>query len=105
MMGVSVAALVKAAVARGAAFVGANCGLGVEQYLGIAEAFGRDCPLPVWIKPNAGKPDLVEGQATYRTGAAQFASYAPRFFAAGVRMLGGCCGTSPEYIREIRANG
>jgi 5-methyltetrahydrofolate--homocysteine methyltransferase len=103
MMGVTIAALVEAAVDGGAAFVGANCGLGVEQYLRTAEAFGTDCPLPLWIKPNAGMPELTDGRVSYRTSAEQFAGLAPRFFAAGVRMLGGCCGTSPDFIRALKA--
>jgi 5-methyltetrahydrofolate--homocysteine methyltransferase len=63
----------------------------------------RERRLPVWIKPNAGLPVLENGRAVYRTEPAEFAAFAPRFFALGVTMLGGCCGTSPDFVRALRA--
>ena len=103
MMGVTPGALLGAAEAGGAAFVGANCGVGVEDYLAIAELLVRDRRLPVWIKPNAGLPVLEDGRTVYRTQPAEFAAFAPRFFALGVQMLGGCCGTNPDFVRALRA--
>lgn len=105
MMGVSTRALARAAAAGGAAFVGANCGLGAGQYLAVAEALAQATSLPVWIKPNAGLPELIDGEITYRTSAEQFAALAPSFFEIGVSLLGGCCGTSPEFIRALRVYG
>jgi methionine synthase I (cobalamin-dependent) len=103
MMGVTPEALLEAAEAAGAAFVGANCGAGVADYLAIAGILGGARRLPVWIKPNAGLPVLQDGRTVYRTRPAEFAALAPRFFALGVQMLGGCCGTSPDFVRALRA--
>jgi 5-methyltetrahydrofolate--homocysteine methyltransferase len=103
MMGATPEALLEVALAGGASFVGANCGAGVEDYLAVAEVLGRDRRLPVWIKPNAGLPVLEDGRAVYRTRPDEFAAFGPRFFALGVTMLGGCCGTSPDFVRALRA--
>jgi 5-methyltetrahydrofolate--homocysteine methyltransferase len=56
---------------------------------------------PVWIKANAGLPQIVDGKAVYAMTAAQFTSYVPAVLAAGASFIGGCCGTSPEFIRDI----
>ena len=58
--------------------------------------------LPVWIKPNAGMPSLEAGQAVYTMTADTFASHVPALIEAGASFLGGCCGTSPEFVRALR---
>ena len=62
---------------------------------------------PLWIKANAGIPEIVDGHVVYRTTPAQFASYGPALLEAGAQFVGGCCGTSPAYIaalcQEIRS--
>jgi 5-methyltetrahydrofolate--homocysteine methyltransferase len=61
---------------------------------------------PLWIKANAGIPEVVGGEIVYRTSPEQFAAHAPALLAAGAQFVGGCCGTSPAYIaalcKEIR---
>lgn len=104
MMGVTPANLIETATAAGAAFVGANCGNGIEDYLPIASVFGEKSPLPVWIKPNAGLPKIVNGEIVYDMDAEKFASFATKFFDAGVNMLGGCCGSTPEFVRALKSN-
>jgi 5-methyltetrahydrofolate--homocysteine methyltransferase len=54
---------------------------------------------PIWIKPNAGMPELVDGKAIYRTTPEEFAAFVPAVLQAGVSFIGGCCGTNPEFIR------
>jgi 5-methyltetrahydrofolate--homocysteine methyltransferase len=102
LMGVTPAALIQAAENAGAAFVGANCGLGVEQYLRLARVFQASTSLPLWFKPNAGLPVLEDNRVVYQSRPEGFASLAFGFFAAGASMVGGCCGTTPEFIRALR---
>ena len=87
----------------GADVVGANCGQGIAGFVAICErlkaaADGR----PVWIKANAGLPQMRDGKAVYATTPEEFASHVPAVLAAGASFIGGCCGTAPEFIREIR---
>jgi 5-methyltetrahydrofolate--homocysteine methyltransferase len=57
--------------------------------------------LPIWIKANAGLPELVGGTTVYRTTAVDFADQVPALIEAGADFVGGCCGTMPEFIREM----
>jgi 5-methyltetrahydrofolate--homocysteine methyltransferase len=86
----------------GARVVGANCGIGVEAYVPICAALASATDRPVWIKPNAGVPEFVDGKIVYRTTAERFASHVPALLAAGARFIGGCCGTTPEFVAALR---
>jgi methionine synthase I (cobalamin-dependent) len=57
--------------------------------------------LPVWVKPNAGLPVLVDGRVTYDLDADGFAAYLPALLDAGAAFVGGCCGTTPAFIRAL----
>ncbi|MCD6304100.1 MAG: homocysteine S-methyltransferase family protein, partial [Planctomycetes bacterium] len=95
--------LLRTAEAAGAAAVGANCGVGPDGYVRIAEMLRGGSDLPVWIKANAGMPQLGEGGKTvFPMGPEQFASYVPALIAAGANIIGGCCGTTPRHVRLIR---
>jgi 5-methyltetrahydrofolate--homocysteine methyltransferase len=59
--------------------------------------------IPLWIKPNAGLPRMDGDTARYDTTPATMADYATRFIQAGARIVGGCCGTSPEHLSAIAA--
>ena len=85
----------------GADIVGANCGQGIDGYVPICQRLQRATDRPVWIKPNAGLPQLVEGRTVYSTSPEEFARHAPALAEAGARFLGGCCGTTPEFIRAV----
>lgn len=85
----------------GADVIGANCGQGIESYAPLTKRLHDSTSLPIWIKPNAGLPQLIEGQTHYRTSAEEFARHAPALRAAGANFLGGCCGTNPEFIRAL----
>jgi methionine synthase I (cobalamin-dependent) len=88
---------------EGAAAIGANCGIGVAEYVPICRRLRAATILPIWIKANAGLPEMVAGRPVYRTTAEQFASYLPALVEAGANYIGGCCGTGPEFIRAARA--
>jgi len=79
--------------------IGANCGNGIAGYVPICERLHAATKLPIWIKANAGLPEMRDGQVIYTTTPAEFASYIPKLAAAGAGYVGGCCGTGPEYIR------
>ena len=87
----------------GAHVIGANCGIGIEQALGIYTEFASATDKPIWIKPNAGIPQLVKGEIIYQTTPEEFASYVPNLVEAGAKFVGGCCGTNPAFVKAIRA--
>ncbi len=78
--------------------------LSLDDYAGLAsELVAAAAGRPVIVQPNAGSPRLVDGKICYDESAAQFAAAAPRFLAAGARLVGGCCGSTPEHIAAMRA--
>ena len=82
----------------GADAIGVNCSTGPEELYPIVKEIMSLTTLPVSVKPNAGLPDPVSG--AYGLDAEAFSSLMERFAALGVKLLGGCCGTTPEYIRK-----
>jgi 5-methyltetrahydrofolate--homocysteine methyltransferase len=103
MMGNSPADLARMALKEGAAAVGANCGVGPENYVQVARMLHQACSLPVWIKPNAGLPRVgKDGKTTFPMGPGDFAAFAPHLVEAGANFVGGCCGTTPAYIEALR---
>ncbi|HEY0443727.1 MAG TPA: homocysteine S-methyltransferase family protein, partial [Candidatus Limnocylindrales bacterium] len=93
-----------AAIAGGADAVGVNCGVGPQACLDAVEAMGRPDAMhaPRSVMPNAGLPQRIAGQFVYAAGPEYFAGMVPRFVAAGARVVGGCCGTTPEHIAAMR---
>jgi len=99
MMGVSPEQAAKELPALGAAAVGGNCGLGPAELLPAMVAMHRAAPGAVLVaKPNAGLPVLEDGKAVYRGSPEEMADYARRLVAAGVRIVGGCCGSAPAHL-------
>ncbi|MGD9903165.1 MAG: bifunctional homocysteine S-methyltransferase/methylenetetrahydrofolate reductase [Vicinamibacterales bacterium] len=90
-----------ALVARGADVVGVNCSVGPAPMLETIERLSAAVDGPLSAQPNAGKPRDIEGRNIYLCSPEYMASYARRFIANGVRLVGGCCGTTPEHIRQI----
>ncbi len=106
MMGTSVPVAIAAALAAGADVVGANCGteLSLDDYTRLtAELVDAAGATPVIVQPNAGSPVLRDGKISYAESAAEFAAAAPRLLAAGARIVGGCCGSTPAHIAAMRA--
>ena len=89
--------------AAGAAAVGANCGVGIEGYIPICRRMRGATPLPLWFKPNAGLPEVVNGEVVYRVSPEQFASHVPALVEAGAKFAGACCGSNPDFIRAVAA--
>jgi methionine synthase I (cobalamin-dependent)/5,10-methylenetetrahydrofolate reductase len=88
--------------ARGADVVGLNCSVGPAAMLETLERMARVARVKLAAQPNAGKPREIEGRNLYLCSPDYMASYARRFINAGVRLVGGCCGTTPEHIRAIK---
>ena len=89
--------------ALGAAVIGVNCSVGPAGMLETIERMARVAHVPLSAQPNAGRPREIEGRNIYLSSPEYMASYARRFVAGGVRLVGGCCGTTPEHIRQIKA--
>jgi len=85
----------------GADCVGSNCGQGIEGFVKIAARLKAATDRPIWIKANAGLPEMIHGRAVYAQTAEKFAAVVPALVKAGARFIGGCCGTTPEFIRAI----
>jgi len=103
MMGATPESAARAMESAGADAVGANCGAGIERFVPVCQRLRAATSLPLWIKANAGLPEMREGAMVYSTPASVFASYLPALIAAGAAFIGGCCGTTPEFIRALAA--
>ena len=86
---------------RGATVIGVNCAVGPAPMLDTVERMEAVSTLKLSAQPNAGKPRDVEGRNIYLCSPEYMASYARRFMLHNVRIVGGCCGTTPEHIRQI----
>lgn len=103
MMGVSPSEMVIALKEAGAHVIGSNCGNGIENMTGIVKEIRRtDRNIPVIIQANAGIPELIDGKTVFRESPEMMASYVPALIEAGVNIIGGCCGTTPGHIKEMR---
>lgn len=101
MMGTTPEQAAKELVAAGADVVGANCGQGIESFSVICRRLRAATDLPIWLKPNAGLPMLVEGRAVYDAAPDQFAGHVPELIKLGASFVGGCCGTNPAFVTAI----
>jgi len=88
---------------RGATVIGVNCAVGPAPMLETIERMEAVTKLRLSAQPNAGKPRDVEGRNLYLCSPEYMASYARRFILHNVRIVGGCCGTTPEHIRQIKS--
>jgi methionine synthase I (cobalamin-dependent) len=102
LMGATVEQAVNVLVEAGADVVGANCGQGIAGFLGICTRMRASTRLPIWIKANAGLPELVNRQAVYRTTPERFAGFIPGLISSGANFVGGCCGTNPAFVMAVR---
>lgn len=101
MNGSTAAAAAVTLNSAGADAVGLNCSLGPDKLGAVVEEFLKYSRVPVIVKPNAGLPDLKTGK--YSMGAEEFADIMVSFYEKGVTVLGGCCGTAPEYISVLKS--
>ena len=101
MMGDTVESVVHSFVDAGVDAVGVNCGQGVRGFIPICERMRSLTDLPLWMKPNAGLPAIENSITTYNIGPREFTDGVVELIKAGAKFVGGCCGTSPDYIRAI----
>jgi methionine synthase I (cobalamin-dependent) len=102
MMGTTPEAAAKALVEAGADVVGANCGQGIVGFIPICRRMHAAVPVPIWAKANAGLPEMIGGVAVYQTAPEDFAAHIPELVQAGASFVGGCCGTSPQFIAAAK---
>ncbi len=103
IMGVSIADAASGLEQAGADIVGSNCGNGIVKMIEIAKRFKECSALPIIIQSNAGLPRIEGGTTTYGETPDFMAEKARELVAAGVSIIGGCCGTTPDHTRAIRA--
>ena len=102
-LGVDPAAAAVTLTSLGADVIGINCSAGPRELRPVLQDFCRHTHLPVMIQPNAGLPRLEDGETVYDVTPEEFARWAEIFLADGAAILGGCCGTTPDHIRALRA--
>lgn len=88
---------------RGVDVLGTNCVNGPASLLDLVERLASSTDLPLAAMPNAGQPEMVDGRTIYLATPEYMAEYARRFVQAGARLVGGCCGTTPAMIKEMRS--
>ncbi|MCD4671621.1 MAG: homocysteine S-methyltransferase family protein [Anaerolineaceae bacterium] len=102
MMGVKPAQMAKAIAPLGVVALGVNCGRSLEENLIVLQELKQNTDLPIWFKPNAGMPELDENDnPAYSVNPAQMGRNVPLWIETGARIIGGCCGNSPEHVQAI----
>ena len=103
MMGVSPTEMVNTLVAAGADLIGANCGNGIVDMIGIVEEIRKtNSEISVLVHANAGMPVYQDGQTIFPESPDEMAVLIPKIIAAGANVIGGCCGTTPDHICRVR---
>ncbi len=104
MMGVTPEQAVAGLTQAGADIVGCNCGIGIENYIKVAGMLRAATDKPIWVKANAGLPEIEGSQIVYKVKPEEFAQKVLHLIKAGANIVGGCCGTTPDFIRAICAS-
>jgi len=102
MTGADALAMIALLEGLGADAIGMNCSLGPDKMLKVLEEYSACSSTPLLIQPNAGLPEVKDGKTVYNVSADEFAGYMAKAADMGARVLGGCCGTNPEYIRKLK---
>lgn len=88
--------------AMGASAAGVNCSVGPDQLEAVISGLSRTLSVPVMAKPNAGMPEITsEGEAVYSMDEGAFCTHVEKLVSCGASLIGGCCGTTPDYIRLL----
>lgn len=103
LTGASPETMIGELAAMGADAIGINCTVGPQVMFEWLERVRHLTDLPISVMPNAGRPRNVDGRNIYMSSPEYFAEYAKRLIQAGANIIGGCCGTSPEHIRAMKA--
>ena len=102
MTGTDVETFVNIAEGLGADMVGVNCSLGPAELAPVIESFLQYAHVPVMVQPNAGLPDLVDGETIYRLTPEEFCESLKPYAENGLAVCGGCCGTTPDFIAALK---
>jgi len=103
MMGISPTEMTETLVEAGAEVIGANCGNGIADMIGIVKEIRRaNATIPILIHANAGMPHYHDGETTFPESPNDMAARVKEIVAAGANIIGGCCGTTPDHICEVR---
>jgi len=103
MMGVAPTDMISTLIEAGAELLGANCGNGIENMIGIVEEIRKvDAEIPVLVHANAGMPVYKDGETVFPETPDEMATLVPKILAAGANIIGGCCGTTPDHICKVR---
>jgi methionine synthase I (cobalamin-dependent) len=103
LVGDAVSKAVEVLIPEGADVIGANCTIASEAMVGLVPEFRRLTRAPLLFQPNAGRPEISGGAAVYRQTPGEFAADLAKILDAGADCVGGCCGTTPDFIRAARA--
>jgi 5-methyltetrahydrofolate--homocysteine methyltransferase len=101
-MGVNIEKTVEGLTEAGADIIGSNCGHGIDDMIEIAKQIKTISSKPIVIQSNAGLPENKDSVLVYRESPSYFAEKTIELIEAGVSIIGGCCGTTPEHIGAIR---
>jgi 5-methyltetrahydrofolate--homocysteine methyltransferase len=102
MMGISPAEMTETLINAGAAIIGANCGNGIADMIGIVKEIRRvNAVIPILIHANAGMPHYCDGETTFPETPSDMAGRVKEIINAGANIIGGCCGTTPDHICEV----
>ncbi|MGL6196570.1 MAG: homocysteine S-methyltransferase family protein [Thermoguttaceae bacterium] len=102
MMGTTPEQAVQILTDAGVDIIGSNCGQGIDGFIPICERMRKVTDLPLWMKANAGLPEVKNGVAVYNQTPEHFAEQAKSLVNAGANYVGGCCGTTPDFIRALK---
>lgn len=103
MMGIAPTDMVNTLMDAGAELIGANCGNGIANMIGIVEEIRKaNSAVPVLVHANAGMPVYCDGETHFPETPEEMARLVPELLRAGANIIGGCCGTTPEHIRKVR---
>ena len=103
MMGISPTDMVNTLIDAGAELIGANCGNGIADMIGIVEEIRRaNSEIPVLVHANAGMPIYKDGETVFPESPDEMSGLVPKIIAAGANIIGGCCGTTPDHICRVR---
>ena len=101
LMGVTPEQAVRSLTEAGADIIGCNCGIGIDNYIKVAARLRAATDKPVWVKANAGLPEIEGSRVVYRMTPREFAEKAGQLVEAGANIVGGCCGTTPEFVQAL----
>jgi methionine synthase I (cobalamin-dependent) len=102
MMGTTPEQAIAKLTEAGVDIIGSNCGQGIDGFIPICKRMRAATNLPIWMKANAGLPQTIDGKTVYSQSPEEFAEKAKLLIEAGANFVGGCCGTTPDFIAALR---